>query len=1539
MGAYGSISTGYDPGYLLRESSKGAEGYYLSAVAETGEPPGVWTGRACPALGLAPGAEVEPAVMEAIYGALLDPRDPGFADPDIPAKDKAHLGAAPRTYKTTEQRLAALLAAEPDATPERREQLAIQARKDQRQAVMFFDFTFSVDKSTSVLHASLQAAAARAERAGDGDAAAEYARQAKIVEDAIMAGSAAAIEYLQDEAGYSRAGYHGAVPKDEQGRPLAQHATGRYVDAHDWVVASFFQHTSRDGDPQLHAHNAILNRAQCDDDQVWRTIDSRGLHRARAAASAIGGRVMDERIARELAAAYEQRPDGHGRELTGVPEQVKKLFSSRRAVVTAAVAELAAAYTERHGHPPNARALFAMAQFATLNSRRAKPRRRHAPARGELLDQWAAQMTAAELGALDGIPAAVAGSLDPAAPGIAGLAGEEIARMLSAAVAEVQAGHAVWSRGQLLAAIDAQLPGWLGGLDAAQVRRVLEELTSQALAGGYGITSLEAPDLVPMPAQLRRSDGRSIYTPHDRALYTTQPQLDAEEQLLAAAGQSGAPAVPAAAAARALGTDLAGIEALSGRVPPAAALTHDDEHQDHDPGRRYAGGLRPDQAAAVYGILTSGRPADVLIGPAGTGKSRTMGTLAGLWPKLTGGQVTGVALAENAAQVLGAEGIGQAHNIARFLAAAARGQISLGPGDLLIVDEAGMVPTAELTALHHIARAAGAKLLLTGDPAQLPSVGAGGVLGMLAREHGYYQLTTVQRMAEQWEREASLQLRDGDTAALAAYDRHGRLTEGTAEQMTTAAYRNWLADHLAGRDSLLIARGNDQAAELSARARADLAAYGLVEEHGSITLSDGNTAGTGDLVQARRNDHDIEDNDGRWVANRDVWRIEGYARARFADEDEPPKVIVRRYLGRNQAGERQWSTPFTVPEQYLATDAVLAYAGTVHAAQGRTVDTCHALVDQAITRALLYVALTRGRLANYAYAVVEAATTIRPEQASSPPPGQRTSADLRPGTRPSPALTGGPPDAADDPAAPWAPEADRLSVLIAALERDDTETPALAVLRDELARAGHLAHLGAIWADLAAEESGRRYDAILQQALTPGQYARFQAEDARSTLYRQVRTAELAGHDPAALLRHAVGLRSLDDDPHRGPAEVISQVLHSRIRDELIGDPVPRPASFTDRTPPAADPEIGAVMRALAEAMDQRVADLGEQAAEQTPRWAAEGLGPVPAGPAERAGWSRRAGAIAAYREQYGYTDPARPIGREPKAPEARAAWHAAARALGRPEAGRDLAGASDGALWAARARYERELAWAPPHVGEQLRATAQARREHQTEAVLTRARARATTGPDRQQAEARTIAHEQLLETLTAREQLLADVDEQRRRWHEHTEQARTDAAEATAELRRRWPDAGRLPLRDPHRRDDPPSTRDRQDQPGREPQPAGAEREAAGAELRQAAQAADRARRILDQREAADRRAAREQDQRERDDPAPDRDRWPHKDPGYRSARREPRQPTAAELAAQNFPRTPRPPAARPPAPDPYERTRRPPEPPHRDGPSPSR
>jgi hypothetical protein len=75
----------------------------------------------------------------------------------------------------------------------------------------------------------------------------------------VLAGARASVNYLQDVAGYSRVGHHGG-------------GAARWIDAHSFVVAQFLQHDSR-RDPQLHVHNAILNRVRCAAG-TWRTLDS-----------------------------------------------------------------------------------------------------------------------------------------------------------------------------------------------------------------------------------------------------------------------------------------------------------------------------------------------------------------------------------------------------------------------------------------------------------------------------------------------------------------------------------------------------------------------------------------------------------------------------------------------------------------------------------------------------------------------------------------------------------------------------------------------------------------------------------------------------------------------------------------------------------------------------------------------------------------------------------------------------------------------------------------------------------------------------------------------------------------------------------------------------------------------------------------------------------------------------------------------------------------------------------------------------------------
>ena len=152
----------------------------------------------------------------------------------------------------------------------------------------------------------------------------------------------------------------------------------------------------------------------------------------------------------------------------------------------------------------------------------------------------------------------------------------------------------------------------------------------------------------------------------------------------------------------------------------------------------------------------------------------------------------------------------------------------------------------------------------------------------------------------------------------------------------------WLNDHLAGRESLLMATSNETAAVLARLARERLIGYGLVDRAGAVPLADGNQASRGDLIRARLNTR--IDADGQTLANRDVIRIEG-----MAGTGPQHLAVVRR-----QIGPGQWSEPFFVPVAYLRESAELAYAGNVHVAQGRTVDRGHLVVDAGANRGLVY---------------------------------------------------------------------------------------------------------------------------------------------------------------------------------------------------------------------------------------------------------------------------------------------------------------------------------------------------------------------------------------------------------------------------------------------------------------------------------------------------------------------------------------------------------------------------------------------------------
>jgi hypothetical protein len=155
----------------------------------------------------------------------------------------------------------------------------------------------------------------------------------------------------------------------------------------------------------------------------------------------------------------------------------------------------------------------------------------------------------------------------------------------------------------------------------------------------------------------------------------------------------------------------------------------------------------------------------------------------------------------------------------------------------------------------------------------------------------------------------------------------------------------------------------------------------------------------------------------------------------------------------------------------------------------------------------------------------------------------------------------------------------------------------------------------------------------------------------------------------------------------------------------MIGSLVPQTQRpWSAQVPAVADPERLRFLTELAAAMDARKERIGEHAVEHPPEWALCSLGAVPDVPLDRLEWQRKAAAIGAYRELYGYQHATDPIGPEPTgdSPEKRAAWHAAFAALGSVD-GVDVRDLPDGSLLLMRATYETETAWAPRHVGREL--------------------------------------------------------------------------------------------------------------------------------------------------------------------------------------------------------------------------------------------
>jgi TrwC relaxase/AAA domain len=684
-----TVAKGFDLGYIWRGQGQAdveriMGGYYISAV-QAGEPPGRWWGPGAEALGFTEGQFVERKPYDAVY-QQLDPQN------------GQRLGRPRGRYAKFADHLARLTAAEPHATAERLIELEREAAQATRQPAAYTDVTVSFSKSISVLHASIRESERRARLAGDQQAAAYWAKKEERFQEILYRANRAALEYLQAWAGVTRTGYHGTR--------VDGHEPGRFEEA-GLIVTTWLQSTSRDGDPQDHVHNQIARITQTASDGKWRAHDTASLRAVLGALQAVAATAVECELTAEFGVAWVPRADGRGNEIRGVTQAQMDAYSTRTVRVHEKERELAREWQRRNGRAPNSRELYYLAQKATLLSRKGKDA-------GQV--DWDAQVQRWDAtigGELAGIAPAVSSTRGPDAHTAASGAGhgpgspgagsppsrEEQARALAKALVLVSEKNPAWTRHDLLKQLALVMPPETRYMDAAAAQQLLAGLAEEALSGRSGdVVCLEAPEWPPLPGSLRRElDGRSVYTRPGVTRYATAAQLSLEDTLMARARTQGAPRLPGELAARRLGAD------------PALLKAQLRERADAARGQVTQHGLRLDQAAAVWHMLTSARTVEVITGPAGTGKTRVLAAGARAWD----GPVFGTATSQNAANELRAADVRVTANTTRLLADID----AIPPGSLIEVDEGSMVSMAHQATLVDYAACHGCKLVLAAGTA------------------------------------------------------------------------------------------------------------------------------------------------------------------------------------------------------------------------------------------------------------------------------------------------------------------------------------------------------------------------------------------------------------------------------------------------------------------------------------------------------------------------------------------------------------------------------------------------------------------------------------------------------------------------------------------------------------------------------------------------------------------------------------------------------------------------------------------------------
>lgn len=983
------------------------------------------------------------------------------------------------------------------------------------------------------------------------------------------------------------------------------------------VVAAAFDHwDSRAGDPHLHTHLVVANRVQGPDGR-WRTLDSHGalLPAQVALSEAYDSHLMDSLAARlgvDWSVRSVSRTGREHWEIDGVPDRLLEAFSTRHADIEAVRDQV-----DGPGH-------WRADERAWRETRTAKQHRSLA----DLTAEWRARASRAAG------PEALRGVLGRPLPAPGTLAGARGTRTHPVRAADLGDGDVERLAAGVLEALTASRPSWSVWNVRAEAQRVCRPLRFESPAQRDQATEAVVRAAVAScvrvdharrahaPARYRRADGSSRFIPEGSEIYTVQALIDAEDDLVRLSADTTAPR-------------LDGI----------------------DRGRPVAGGRRlsDDQAEAIEAVATSGRRLDLMVGPAGAGKTTALRALVEAW-QAQGGAVTALAPSSAAAEVLGESLGARADNTAMWLTLrradaerrtmvdALRGidaRLAAGTRPREVRDDLAAADPDTFSGLGRLTRRSTVRAAIASRLARLEAADDRAPLRegdlVIIDEASMAATLPLHDIVRQAEAAGAKVLAVGDPDQLSAVEAGGAFGMLVDRRADTPALRtiHRFDDQWQGPASLALRAGDQRAIGIYAGAGA-VSSGGMDEVLDQVHAAwrAETTAGQESLMiaadnataaeLARRARADLVA-DGA-VGGREVALADGN-RASAGD------TVVTRRNARHLRSGRHWAhngatwrvqaatadgallvTPTAdptaraihLPAAYVSQDVELAYATTIHRSQGRTVDHAHVVVDPAgLGRQGLYVAMTRGRGTNTAHVVTDTA------------------------------------DQADDlvPQAPRSVE----ELLGDVLARSTAPLTARRAANQAAERAESIAQLADEYTTIAAGQAAWGWENALPDLL-PEHADALLADAWADALATELSRAARTGVDVPAVLP-ALAARVPLDAEHPA-ADLASRVAAARRRtaDRGGGRLV---VGLIPAAPPCADPDTS---RALAERealITSRASRVLHQALHDGQPWATA-LGRPPADPAARSRWLQEARTVAAYRDRWGVTSPsAGPTGRD----------------------------------------------------------------------------------------------------------------------------------------------------------------------------------------------------------------------------------------------------------------------------------------------------